>query len=319
MKAPIKLLVTVVLTTIVIIASQSSAATALTVPKKMSKHVINRIAVVTGANKGIGYAIAVQLAQSGHFSNVILGCRDETRGQNAVRDMVNELKKYANGNDNVAEISFLPLTIGVKSSHESFRKSVQDQYQKVDVLVNNAGMAFKGSDPTPFAQQCKPTLDVNFRGTFDFTEELLPLVRKGNDPRIVNVASMAGRLGQIKSPELRNRFAASDLTKDELHKLVDQFESDVCDGTHKSKGWGGSNYGFSKLALIAMTRVWAREEMSHHVKVNCCCPGYCDTDMTSHKGRRTASDGAGNAVLPATMEDCPTGEYFADFKPARWV
>jgi len=291
----------------------------LTVPKKMQRLNINRIAVVTGANKGIGYAIAVQLAQSGHFSNVILGCRDETRGQNAVRDMVNELKKYANGNDNVAEISFLQLTIGVKSSHESFRKSVQDQYQKVDVLVNNAGMAFKGSDPTPFAQQCKPTLDVNFRGTFDFTEELLPLVRKGNDPRIVNVASMAGRLGQIKSPELRNRFAASDLTKDELHKLVDQFESDVCDGTHKSKGWGGSNYGFSKLALIAMTRVWAREEMSHHVKVNCCCPGYCDTDMTSNGGPRTASDGAKNAMLPATIEDCPTGEYFADFKPARWV
>ena len=59
---------------------------------------------------------------------------------------------------------------------------MEEKYGHVDVLINNAGMAFKNADPTPFEQQCKPTLDVNFRGTYDFTEEILPLVRRGTDP-----------------------------------------------------------------------------------------------------------------------------------------
>ena len=61
---------------------------------------------------------------------------------------------------------------------------------KVDVLINNAATAFKGSDPTPFEQQCKHNLAINFRGTVEFTEEMLPLVRKGEDARIVNVTSI---------------------------------------------------------------------------------------------------------------------------------
>ena len=69
-----------------------------------------------------------------------------------------------------------------------------------------------------------------------------------------------------------------------------------------------------------MTKVWAREEASNRIKVNCCCPGYCDTDMTSHKGPRPPSDGAKNAVLPAVMEaaSCPTGEFFENCGIGKW-
>lgn len=275
----------------------------------------NRVAAVTGSNKGVGFFIALHLATSGLFGTVILACRDPTRGQRAVDDI------QARGEGKIApgtEIKYLPLTVGDSQSHERFRRAMDETYGKLDVLVNNAGFAFKGADPTPFAQQCKPTIDTNFRGTVDLTETLLPLLRKGNDARIVNVASMSGHLSQLKSKDLRTKFTSPTLTMTELRGLVDEFEADVLAGTHAKRGWSNSNYGLSKLALIAATKVMARGEAANGIKVNCCCPGYCDTDMTSHKGPRPPSEGALNAVLPATMVDCPTGAFFSNMKVSEW-
>jgi carbonyl reductase 1 len=281
-----------------------------------------RVAAITGANKGIGYHVALQLAQSGLFTNVILACRDTTRGLEAKNKIQSQLEQGSSNNgNNGVQVSYEQLEIGNDASHEQFCNVMTEKYGgKVDVLVNNAAMAFKGSDPTPFKEQCKATLDINFRGTVDFTEKMIPLLRKGNDARIVNVASMAGRIKQIKSTELRNQFLDSSLSKEQLMALVDQFERDVLEGVHTEKGWGNSNYGMSKLALVAMTKVWAREEASNGIKVNCCCPGYCDTDMTSHKGPRPPSEGARNAVIPATMEtsECPTGEFFENNAIGKW-
>jgi carbonyl reductase 1 len=275
-----------------------------------------RVAVVTGANKGIGKAIASNLATSGIFTHVILGCRDNALAIPAVKE-ISDAK-------NACNVSSFQLTIGDNESHASFCKAIEEKFGKVDVLVNNAGMAFKSADPTSFEDQCKPTLDVNFRGTVDFTEHILPLVRKGSDARIVNVASMAGKLIQLRSKELQNAFSSPVLAKNELYELVNKYEVSVKRasfanaGEHAERGWGNSNYGFSKLALIAMTKVWAREEAKNGISVNCCCPGYCDTDMTSHRGSRSATDGAKNAVIPATMENPPKGEYFSDYKVATW-
>lgn len=177
-----------------------------------------------------------------------------------------------------------------------------------------------GSDPTPFHLQTKPTLDVNYHGTVHLTQTLLPLLRKGTDARIVNVASMGGYLDQIKSPSLKEEFASSTLTLSELDHLVNDFETSVANKSHLQDGWGTSNYGLSKLAVIAATKVWAREEFDNGILVNCCCPGYCDTDMTSHKGPRPPSEGARNAVIPATMprEECPTGAFFKNCEIAEW-
>lgn len=123
-----------------------------------------RIAVVTGSNKGIGFFIALQLATSGLFSNILLGCRDQVRGQKAVNEIQQELSKitsFDTQRTKTTSVSYLPLTVGDSESHKQFRQEIENKFGKIDVLVNNAAIAFKGSDPTPFKEQTKPTLDIN--------------------------------------------------------------------------------------------------------------------------------------------------------------
>ena len=313
-----------------LLSSSFLLAIALSVdpPTSMKSDFVGRVAVVTGANKGIGYHIARQLAASGQFTDVVLACRDGARGEAARRRMESEV---TNGGGSrgpaAAALTCLPLSVGDSSSHASFVHAMDERFGRVDVLVNNAAIAYKGSSTVPFEDQCKPTLDVNFRGTVDFTEGMLPLIRRAaaagdGDARIVNVASMSGRLSQLRSGQLRDQFTSTALSMFQLRVLANTFEADVRRGRgyHLTQGWGDSNYGFSKLALIAATRVWAREEAPNGIRVNCCCPGACATDMSSQRGSRTAEDGARNAVLPATMprEGCPTGEFFENMKISRW-
>lgn len=264
-----------------------------------------RVAVVTGANKGIGWHIADQLVKAGGFQ-VLVACRDPSKGAEAAKALGAESAQ---------------LDLADDASVRAFAERIAAAHPHLDVLVNNAGTAFKGSDSTPFKEQTGPTLQVNYWGTVQLTDLLLPLLRKsaelGRSPRIVNVASMAGRLSQV-SPALQEKFSSPTLTREELHGLVRKFEADVAAGRHREEGWGNSNYGLSKLALIAYTRIVAREEAGA-IKVNACCPGYCDTDMTSHKGPRPADVGARNAVKLALLpDDGPSGEFWENEKVSAW-
>jgi carbonyl reductase 1 len=263
---------------------------------------MERVAIVTGANKGIGYHIAKQLVESGHFAHVVLGCRDAERGQKAAEEVGGE---------------FMQVDIGDLTSITAFSRAFQEKYNGLDCLVNNAALAFKGSDPTPFAGQTGLTLRVNFEGTVALTQSLLPLLRASTDsPRLVTVASMAGHLNQL-SPNLQAQFSSPSLTMDGLRSLVAKFMQDVATGTHRQEGWGNSNYGFSKLAVIAASTIWARENPG--ILVNACCPGYCDTDMTSHRGTRSPADGARNATsLVELPDDGPSGGFYKDMREAVW-
>jgi len=178
-----------------------------------------------------------------------------------------------------------------------------------DGAAENAGVEGQGHDgATPKADVEDPNR---------VAEALLPLLRASKaSPRLVNVASMAGKLSQL-SPALQAKFSSPTLTLPQLRALVAQFEADVAAGRHRANGWSHSNYGMSKLALIAATRVLARELPG--VRVNTCCPGYCDTDMSSHRGPRPPAEGARNAVLLATLpDDGPTGTFWRDYKAASW-
>ena len=132
---------------------------------------------MTGANKGIGYFIALQLALSGSFQHVLLGCRDATRAAQAVDQM--QRKLLHQNSDVKVQISSAPLELGNDASHATFVQHIESTFGRVDVLVNNAAFAYKNADPTPFREQCGPTLEVNFFGTVDLTNRMMRLLRCG--------------------------------------------------------------------------------------------------------------------------------------------
>jgi carbonyl reductase 1 len=265
-----------------------------------------RLAVVTGANKGIGFKIAEKLCSGGF--KVIVACRNEALGQKAAED----LKAFG-------QAEFRSLDISNEESIKSFAEGLGRDYTGLDVLINNAAIAFHNADPTPFTQQAAPTMLTNYFGTLHMTQALLPLLRKSASPRLVNVASMAGHLKILKSPQLKERFT-SDLTIPELTQLVEQFVADVQGGVHAQKGWPNSNYGMSKLAVVAITKIFAAQEAQNpSMKINCCCPGWCATDMSSHSGPRSAEMGARTPVFLATLpDDAPSGGFFKDEMEVEW-
>ena len=190
--------------------------------------------------------------------------------------------------------------------------------------MNNAAVCF--NDPTlygkvpftPFEQQASVTVNTNFFGTLELTEAMLPLLRASSSPRIVNVASAAGRLSILKSQKLVDAFTAPDLELPELESLIRRFVEAAEAGDHASEGWPNTCYGVSKLGLIALTRVLARDEKG--VMVNSVDPGYCATDQNRNQGTIGAEEGARTAAMLAMLpeEEFVTGEHFFQGEPISW-
>lgn len=109
------------------------------------------------------------------------------------------------------------------------------------------------------------------------------LLLSTSSPCIVNVASQSGLLRIFPADSLlKHQISNSSISLNELNELMNKFVTDVENGVHKQEGWPNTCYGMSKCGVIALTKIMAKLYPSIHI--NCCCPGYCDTDMTSHKG-----------------------------------
>lgn len=151
--------------------------------------IAKRTALVTGANKGIGFETARQLAQRG-FS-VWLGCRDETRGRAAAQALAND-----------GDVRFVQLDTTEPSSVGAAAERIEHESGVLDVLVNNAGIAGDGDGFPSEArlEAVQRTFDVNFYGTLRVTQALLPLVKKAAAGRIVNVSSTWGSISVLQAP-----------------------------------------------------------------------------------------------------------------------
>eukprot|EP00199_Chlamydomonas_sp_CCMP681_P002633 CAMPEP_0119105428 /NCGR_PEP_ID=MMETSP1180-20130426/3388_1 /TAXON_ID=3052 ORGANISM="Chlamydomonas cf sp, Strain CCMP681" /NCGR_SAMPLE_ID=MMETSP1180 /ASSEMBLY_ACC=CAM_ASM_000741 /LENGTH=318 /DNA_ID=CAMNT_0007090471 /DNA_START=34 /DNA_END=990 /DNA_ORIENTATION=+ len=268
-------------------------------------------AVVTGANKGIGYCIAKILVQQG--LKVVVAARNEQLGLEAAARIQKETGA------NPSQVLFHTLDISNSNSIAEFASwAKQNLSGGITILVNNAGTAFKGNVFGPV--ELRSTLATNYYGTADVTEALLPLITPGTG-RVVTVSSRAGSLNILKSESLKQRFLQAS-TKAELKVLLDEFEALVAKGDDAgmaAAGWPRSMYGVSKLALTQYCRVLSVQQAQ--VKVHACCPGWCQTDMSSKSGPNTAEDGADTPAFLALQpaEETPTGLMWGERKPVDYV
>ena len=269
--------------------------------------VTTEVAVVTGSNKGIGLAIVRRLCKE-FKGDVFLTARNEENGRRAVVTL------EAEG----LQPKFHQLDIDSTESIEALKQFLLANYGGLDVLVNNAGIAYKQASTVPFLEQARNTLKTNFTGTVNACKALLPIIRPHG--RVVNVSSSVGRLG-ILQKHLQEKFTSPSLTEEELAGLVDQFLQGVADGNHTDKGWANTAYGTSKIAMTALTKIHSREmAQKEDILVNACCPGWVKTDMAGDRAPLTPDQGAETpaylALLPAGS---PTGQIWKNKHVADWM
>ena len=250
-----------------------------------------RLAVVTGSNRGIGHEIARQLVANG--LRVIATARDANAGANAAAEIGAE---------------FAQLDVASSASIDAFVDDLAKKEGGLDIYVANAGIALDGFN----ADVARRTIDVNFYGAMRSTDKLLPLFRPG--ARIVMVSSGMGELSGV-GPELREQFAAPNLDREALVKLVERFVAEVGAGTHAKSGFPSSAYRVSKVALNAYVRILARElsSDSRRILVNAACPGWVRTRMGGASASLSVEEGARTPVWLAQLpEGGPSGGFFRD-------
>lgn len=259
-------------------------------------------ALVTGANRGLGFETCRQLAARG--MRVILTSRDAGEGRDAAARLA-----AAGG---VVEARTLDVTD--RASIDALAASLSREGTRLDALVNNAGVALSGFD----ADVARRTLAVNVFGAMDVTDALLPCVREGGN--VVMVSSGMGELSSV-SPALRARLLDPGLTRDGLVALLRAFPGDVESGRHRQVGWPSSAYSVSKVCLNAFVRLLTPTLAARHIRVNAVCPGWVRTDMGGRSAPRGVEQGAASIVWGATLAGPsgePTGGFFRDGQAIGW-
>ncbi|MDB5281962.1 MAG: family NAD(P)-dependent oxidoreductase [Bacteroidota bacterium] len=239
-----------------------------------------RTALVTGANKSIGFETARQLAQLGYF--VYIGTRDKTKGLDAIE------KLRAMGLTNV---DCIQLDVTDINSIRSARKELEAKTKKLDILINNAGIS--GGFPQPATEVSHDTLrlvfETNFFGAIHVTQEFIRLLKRSDHPRIVNVTTELSSLTNHGDPNW----------------IFAQFKP--------------AAYGPSKTALNAYTVMLADELKETNFKVNCVCPGFTASDFNNHQGTKTVEQGATAIVKYATIDGAgATGKFFNEDGEIAW-
>jgi len=241
-----------------------------------------KIALVTGANKGIGYEIAAGLGALGY--RVGVGARDGARLESAVE------KLRAAG----ADAFGVPLEVTGDRSVTAAAELVRREAGRLDVLVNNAGISGETGpgwvqDPTALdLDLVRRVLETNVLGVIRVTNAMLPLLRLSASPRIVNVSSSVGSVTRQADPAVQ-------------------------------VGPVMAAYAPSKSYLNAVTVQYARQLADTNILINAACPGLVATDFNGFHGPRTPEQGAATPIRLATLPDGgPSGAFFEDAGVVPW-
>ncbi|KAL9256917.1 Short-chain dehydrogenase/reductase 2b-like protein [Drosera capensis] len=270
------------------------------------------IAVVTGGNRGIGFEITRQLAE--HGVTVILTSRDSTVGLEAAK-VFQEVG---------LNVFFHQLDIVDPESVKEFADWIQENYNGLDILINNAGVNYNvGSENS--VEHAEQVINTNYYGTKRIIEAMIPLMKPSpSGARIVNVSSRLGRLNgkrnRIENETLREQLSDVDsLTEELIDSTLATFLEQTKDGSWTTGGWPQTftDYSVSKLAINCYTRLMVKKLSDrpddHKICINCFCPGWVKTAMTGWVGNISVEDGADTGVWLALLPGQPaSGKFFAE-------
>lgn len=246
-----------------------------------------RVALVTGANKGIGTQIAKDLA--GHGYTVLVGSRSLEKGQAAAESIG-------------ANAHAVQLDVADSDSIAAAAEQIRREFGRLDVLVNNAGISHAGKSDNAFPnggaasglltvapmEEIRAVYETNVFGVIAVTQAMLPLLREAPAARIVNLGSTGGSLTWNSEP-----------------------------GNPHRAMYGA--YSASKAAVHAVTFAFAAALESTPIKVNAACPGFTSTALNNFAGTRSVEQGAREAVRLAMLgEDGPTGTFSDEDGPVAW-
>ena len=227
-----------------------------------------RVALVSGGNRGIGLEIVRQLAERG--LTVVLGSRDGEQGRAAAAGLS-------------GGVVVRQLDVADPESVERLSRSIEEEFGRLDVLVNNAGITNdegqRGVDAD--LERVREALETNLLGAWRLCEAAIPFMRRHGYGRIVNISTGMAALEDM--------------------------------------GGGSPGYRVSKTGLNALTRILASELRGSGILVNSVCPGWVQTDMGGSRAPRPVEEGAEGAVWAATLpNNGPTGGFFRDRRPVPW-
>jgi NAD(P)-dependent dehydrogenase (short-subunit alcohol dehydrogenase family) len=246
--------------------------------KEKKMQAAKKVALITGANKGIGFEAARQIARAGW--TVLAAARNEELGRKAAATL------QAEGLD----VHFIAVDLDAHETAASAAESIREQFGKLDLLINNAAIAGAGDGPPRKVklEAVEAVMRTNYLGTVAVTQAMLPLLQLAGEAQIINVSSELGSVSLHNDPDWK--YAPVKLLA----------------------------YCASKAALNMFTVQLAYEFRDGGIAVNSVNPGYTATDLNENRGTQTVKEGAAEIVRVALLEPHVTGKFLETGGEIAW-
>ncbi|CAG4934755.1 unnamed protein product [Colias eurytheme] len=258
----------------------------------------DKIAIVTGSNKGVGFGTVKELCKRG-VGVVYLTSRDVNRGKEAIELLEKE----------DLHPKFHQLDVSNEESVKTFAEYIKKEHNGVDILINNAGLL----DPDFYKinyEDAKRVIDTNYNGVLLMQKYFFPIMKENG--RVINVSSAWGHITNIRNSHWIQRLTKENVSLEDIDAFINWFLDSVKNGTVKEEDFVSKTvvaYRVSKVALAALTRI-QQKEVGKNISINTLHPGFVRTNMTKGAGDMSAEDaGITPAYLALDIDQSVKGKY----------